>query len=280
MAHSLLCIDVGNSRIKFGLFDRAECVAQAGLPRCLNSAVTGIDEPIPWDEVLTWAAGKNSTALAGVVAGGNPAGIQRVYRGWPKDLGPLTTITNDPHRFPLTIHVNEPDRVGIDRLLNAVAANARRPQQCPALIVDIGTATTIDVVSADGLFQGGAILPGFELCARSLHRYTALLPLISIDELAAAPHDPLGKSTRQAICSGLLWGQIGAVEGLVQRLSERLADDNRTAPTGQSDDAEPLPPILFLTGGGAALLAPHVSGAQLHPHLALQGLALVAQQGE
>jgi type III pantothenate kinase len=151
-------------------------------------------------------------------------------------------------------------KVGIDRLLNAVAANILRPEGRPAILVDTGTATTVDYITAQGAFAGGAILPGFELSARALHDYTALLPLVSIDELATGLHEPVGTNTRQALRSGLFWGQLGAVRELIGRLHDRSA----------------APPFLLLTGGGASLLAAHLPEARLEPHLALQGLKHVA----
>ncbi|MEX0701162.1 MAG: type III pantothenate kinase [Planctomycetales bacterium] len=102
-------------------------------------------------------------------------------------------------------------------------------------------------------------MAGFQLSARALHRYTALLPLIGIDELANEPHPPLGRDTRQALRSGLFWGQLGAVKELIARLS-----------VGEKE------PALLLTGGGGPLLAPHLPHARHEPHLGLRGLALSA----
>ena len=86
----------------------------------------------------------------------------------------------------------------------------------PAIIVDSGTATTVDAVDADGVFLGGAILPGFGLLARSLQRYTALLPLITLEELGTGPPPAVGRDTTAAIKSGLFFGQLGAVRELVR----------------------------------------------------------------
>lgn len=255
-APRLLTIDVGNSRIKFGLFDRSARAEVGVLPQCDRSLAVAIDAPIPWDTVASWIDGRFSSA---VVAGANPRGIAKVLDGWTETSGPPPRVIDDGTRFPLEIRVDEPRKVGIDRLLNAVAANVVRLAGQPAVIVDTGTATTVDLVSAGGAFEGGAILPGFELCARALHHYTALLPLLSIEELASEPHPPLGRNTRAALRSGLFWGQLGAVRELIGRMAK---------PDGT--------PLVFLTGGGAGLLAPHLPQARWEPHLALQGIALVA----
>jgi type III pantothenate kinase len=129
------------------------------------------------------------------------------------------------------------------------------------VIIDSGTATTVDVVSTQGAFEGGAILPGFQLCSRALHQYTALLPRIANDELTGPP-PPLGKNTRDAIRSGLFWGQLGAVKELVRHLRQQLPDE----------------PMIVVTGGAGRLLAPQFPKALHEPYLALQGLAIVGQQ--
>lgn len=262
----LLTVDVGNSRIKFGLFERNERNAdrEAGpaLPTCLKSIARPIDGELPWNEIRNWFDAHEDPRVVGVVAGANPEGLDRVLDSWPGDAWTLPEVINNPTQIPLDCDVEEPEKVGIDRLLNAFAANEVRPAERPALIVDSGTATTVDFVTAEGAFAGGAILPGFELAARSLHHYTALLPLISIEELSGQTHDPLGKDTRKALQSGLVWGQLGAVRELIDRISEQSATQ----------------PYLILTGGGASLLAPHLEGARWEPHLALQGLALVADR--
>jgi len=112
---------------------------------------------------------------------------------------------------------------------------------------------------------GGAILPGFGLLARSLHRYTALLPLVTLEELGTGPTEAVGEDTIAAIRSGLFFGQLGAVRELVAEMSGSL---------------EGAAPELFLTGGGGPLLATALTEARLVPHLGLRGLAEVARVGD
>ena len=260
----LVTIDVGNSRIKFGFFD-SKTAAAGELPRCSRAAAVAIGAQIPWAEIAEWCG---DVAVPALLAGANPRGVASVLETWPAALGPLPRVLENRLDLPLTTTVDQPHRVGIDRLLNAVAANAIRAAGHGAVIVDTGTATTVDVVTADGAFAGGAILPGFELSARALHHYTALLPLLSIEELAGEPHDPLGTDTRAAIRSGLFWGQVGAVKELVAQLSMLFTSDRATGGQAGSE------PLLLLTGGGAALLAPELPEARFEPHLALQGIVL------
>ncbi|MEX2286368.1 MAG: type III pantothenate kinase [Planctomycetaceae bacterium] len=251
-----ITIDVGNSRIKCGLFEATD-VRGEGLPTCRESMTVAVDADLPWPTIREWI--DPHASVKGIVAGANPRGVQRVLDTWPAKQLPRPLVIDIPTGVPIDVKVAAPEKVGVDRLLNAVAANRLRCDSRPAIIVSTGTATTVDYVDASGAFAGGAILPGFELSARALHEYTALLPLITIEELAAQPQ-PLGKDTRQALCSGLFWGQVGAVRELIGQFA---ALDNAAKQ-------------VILTGGGAALLAPQFPEALREPHLALQGLAIVA----
>ncbi len=249
-----LAIDVGNSRIKLGLF----AVPSPGLlPKCMERAVVLANGKMPWSTLQTWKRA-NPDWRPAVIAGSNPQGVARIMAEWPKELdSPPRHITND-ESFPMRIAVDEPRQVGIDRLLNAVAVQVLRRNGEVAVIVDSGTATTVDVVSEEGTFIGGAILPGLALSALALHHYTALLPLVSVDELGEQTPEALGRNTRAAIQSGLFWGQLGAVKELIERQSGSKAQ-------------------VFVTGGGGALLATYLPNARLEPHLALQGLVMLGQ---
>lgn len=258
----LIAIDVGNSRIKLGLFKRDHFqTPEQPLPVCLRSMAIEVDEEVPWDELAQWG-NHHPTAKAAVILGGvNPRGRDKILDGWPATGWPHPVLVDNPFMLPLEIRVDSPRTVGMDRLLNAVAGNIIRPKNKPMIIVDSGTATTVDFVAADGAFEGGAILPGLQMGSRALHQYTALLPRILNEELAGAPPDALGKNTRDAIRSGLFWGQLGAVKELVRHLCERLGEE----------------PVTVVTGGAGRLLAPQLPGVLFEPYFALQGLVIVAQ---
>ena len=146
--------------------------------------------------------------------------------------------------LPLAISLPRPDMVGVDRLLDVVAANRLRTPGKPAVVVDAGSAITVDLVDAEGSFQGGAILPGIAMSARALHEFTDLLPQIEMADLAEPP-PALGKATVAAMQSGLFWGTVGAVRQLV----EQLAGDA---------DAE-----VFLTGGAGPIVARLIGGEKV-----------------
>lgn len=279
---SWLAVDVGNSHIKVGLFEmtaysrttsekiapKPEHLNMPGLPRCVNFRSVPLKRPVPWDELFDDQSTGSSSK--GVIVGSNQRGVDQVVSDWPNWLQKPVVIRNS-ESFPITVGVDEPQRVGLDRLLNAVAAdNVRRPAE-EAIIVDCGTATTVDLVSSSGVFCGGAILPGFTLCARALNQYTEVLPLISMNELFDLPpsedcHTALGTNTQAAIMSGVFWGQVGAVRELINRLP-----DHR-----KSNGGNETPPKILLTGGGSRLLIPYFANATPCPYLPLQGLILAA----
>ena len=256
MPQHVVAVDAGNTRIKLGRFDLAQR-SPSGLPVAAFSTAVHCGDELPWDRLLDGDA-------PAVITGSNPDEARRVFESWPRDRrSPI--LLNDGRRLPIVIDVDAPERVGIDRLLNAVAANIVRGPEQPAVLIDSGTATTVDSVNAAGHFCGGAILPGFDLCSKALHQYTALLPLVEMSAIrreAAAPSE-LGRNTQAAITSGLYWGHVGAVKELMRRLM--LGGDPH------------IEPLILLTGGAAPLLYPHLPTiVRLEPHLALQGLAYSA----
>ncbi len=256
----LVTIDVGNSRIKLGLFEKNGRVkAGQRLPEYLRSMAVEVDEAVPWNELARWTRQVEGDVVAVILGGVNPRGRDKVLDGWPATGWPSPRVIDNPFMLPIELRVDSPRTVGVDRLLNAVAANVIRPAETPMIIVDSGTATTVDVISADGAFEGGAILPGFQLCAQALHQYTALLPRISNDEIAGDPPAALGKNTRDALRSGLFWGQLGAVRELIRHLRETLPRDA----------------TVVVTGGAGRLIAPQLPASLHQPFLALQGLVIV-----
>jgi type III pantothenate kinase len=171
--------------------------------------------------------------------------------------------------IPVSLDVDFPEKVGLDRLLSAVAANALRPSDRAAIVIDSGTATTINYISPTGTFCGGAILPGLEMSAKALHHYTALLPLLPVHELGGDEPIAPGRNTREAIRNGLLWGQVGAIRELVAQLCRQrghslsLSDPNHA-------------PWLVLTGGGGPVLSPHFPDVLRLASLGMHGLVLTA----
>ncbi len=256
----MIAIDVGNSRIKLGLFaNSADAGANGKLPECIRSIAIELDEAVPWDELSTWGDHAPDAITSVILGGVNPRGCDKILDGWRGNGWPYPILIDNNFSLPIENRTDSPRTVGVDRLLNAVAGNVIRPPGTPMIIIDSGTATTVDLVSADGAFEGGAILPGFQIGSRALHQYTALLPRILNEELAGISPDALGKNTRDAIRSGLFWGQLGAVNELVRHLQEIL----------------PQKPLTVVTGGAGRLLVPQMEDVIHEPYLALQGLVIV-----
>lgn len=266
-----LAVDVGNSRVKFVLFQdpvvNENSVARVVLPEAMAAWTVALDQPLPWQD-LQLTVKRMTTGVHAVIAGSNQQAVNRIVEAWPESLSHRPCLVRSSEGFPLKILVDEPRRVGLDRVLSAVAAAIITQKQRPAVVVDCGTATTINLIRADGAFLGGSILPGFALMSQALHHYTEVLPLVSIEEIVTIDpqwqgHAPVGKNTKQAIMSGIFWGQVGAVRELVQRLTRECDQE----------------PVILLSGGGSRLLVPHFPTATHYPYLALQGLVLVAAAG-
>jgi type III pantothenate kinase len=168
-------------------------------------------------------------------------------------------------QLPIAVRTDQPEQVGIDRLLNGVSANYLRQPERPAIIVDMGSAITVDRVEMDGAFVGGAILPGLALSARALHMGTDLLPRILPGETQPQPA-VVGKNTSASMAAGLYWGAIGAVREIVQR--HMVEGDS--------------PCEWFLTGGDALRVADelrsHDRPARYQEQMVLAGIWLVAQE--
>jgi type III pantothenate kinase len=250
----LLAVDIGNHQIKLGLITAA---AAGTMPEPGTIFQLASDAP----DFASLAAWLPPHRLHWCVATVYRA-AERQLADWVREQRARDAyLLLEHHVLPLDIRVEQPARVGADRLLAAVAVNARRERDRPAIIVDAGTAITVDLVSADGAFQGGVILPGFGVMARALARDTDLLPLVE-GSLHDGPPPVVGKSTVAAIRSGLYWGSVGAVGELVRRMAAELGNE----------------PQLFLAGGDAAKLEPYLPlPARVVPELVLSGIALVWQ---
>lgn len=243
-----LVADVGNTRIKWGW----------GAP--LQLASLPPDDPAAWDAQLARlppAAGPRSWAMAGV----HPDRLARL-KDWAEARGDTVRVITHAD-IPLTTAVDEPDAVGIDRVFGALAARSLVPPGTPAVTVDVGTAVTVNLVDAAGVFRGGAIFPGPRLMSLALHQYTAKLPLVELTEpsVAVEPAPNTVAAIRQGITSAVVCGAYG------------LACDFAARPG--------VPAWLFLTGGGAELLndadIPNVARTVREPALNLIGLRLAAE---
>jgi len=266
-AETLLLADVGNSRIKLAVVaDRGLDAggSRVGLPTVrqrleIDNRGLGTNQLRQW---LAVAAPGPAVILVASVHDA-AAGVLEMALAEESATGrrPLRQRRIGFADLPCPPAVAEPHRVGIDRLAAGAAAAAVKPRDSGVIVVDCGTAATVDLIAADGRFLGGAILPGPTLMARALAQGTSKLPDVRALEHADPPAMP-GGNTREAIAAGIGWGMRGAIAELVAR--SRLA-------------LGPSTPVL-LTGGWSGAILPALPGAIEMPDLVLVGIALAAER--
>ena len=256
----LLALDIGNTNVTAGLFRAGALLAtrraadrrRGRRPTSSSSCSTGC-----CGSTGSRLADLDAIALASVVpaltgAVESIAAAPRPRRSCPPGAGTV----------PLAVRVDRPGEVGADRLVNALAA--ARLHGTPAIVVDLGTATTFDCVASDGAYVGGAIAPGLELGLEALAARTAKLPRVEL----RAPDRAIGRDTVTAIQSGAVLGYQALVTGLLARIRRELADANGVA----AADVRAI-----LTGGLSA--APWAAAIPdidaIDPDLTLKGLAIL-----
>jgi type III pantothenate kinase len=261
-ADTVLLADVGNTRIKLAV---VEDVGGAGrLPRVARRQDLMSRDFRPAN-LETWLAGVAPGPAVLLVASVHEAAAVRLEAA-------VAEVSATRHRavrqrriahadLPLEVLVGEPHRVGIDRLAGAAAAALAKEPGRPAIVVDCGTATTVNLVSAAGAFLGGAILPGPALMARALAEGTSRLPEVAALDHAPPPELP-GRSTQEAIAAGIGWGIRGAVARLVTEAQRPFAGAAQ----------------VILTGGSAGIVRDCLPGARELPDLVLAGIALAVER--
>ncbi|OSZ69057.1 pantothenate kinase [Sphingomonas sp. IBVSS1] len=249
----LLAIDVGNTNIVFALCEGDEIMHRW---RISTDGQRTADEYAVWLHQLMAlegvAMGIVDAAIISTVVPPTLFNLQRLCRKY-FNVEPLVVAVGQID-MGLDIALPNPAEVGADRLVNAVAAHDEWAGDL--IIIDFGTATTFDVVSADGAYQGGAIAPGINLSMDALYQAAAKLPRIAVEP---PPGDlgAIGKGTVHAMQSGLFWGYVGLIEGLVARLSAEL----------------PSMPTVIATGGLATLFQRHTPAiAHVDGDLTIRGL--------
>lgn len=281
MSETMLAIDAGNSRLKFGLFvhSRSSFYLKSGsaiqkvadptadFPTCLRFLAVPSNDAVPWNTLGNWQPNRT------VIAGSNHLAVDRILSDWNQSSLPSPMIVRDRRSIDVKLEVDFPEKVGLDRLLNAVAANALRPVNRPAIVIDSGTATTINCISRDGVFRGGAILPGLEMSAKALNHYTAALPELPVQEMGGELPNVPGRNTRDAIRAGLFWGQVGAIRELVR---QACIQQNLNQPDFDGGCDEPNSPWMVLTGGGGPVLSSQFPGLLTLRSLGMHGLVLTA----
>jgi type III pantothenate kinase len=251
----LLAIDVGNTNLVFALVERGEIKARW---RIATDVRRTADQYSVWLHQLLELEGYSRDDVDGVIIG----------TVVPRALHNLEVLSEKYFRrkpliggqgaaaWPLQLDVDEPQNVGADRALNAIAAHAKYPGEL--LVIDFGTATTFDVVGPTGAYMGGIIAPGINLSLDALVSAAAKLPRIAIE--APETSSVIGRTTQSQMLIGIYWGYVAMIEGLTERIKSELG----------------RPLTVVATGGLASLFDRHTKAFDaIEPDLTIQGLSLL-----
>ncbi len=221
----LLAVDLGNTNTVFAIFDGEICRAQW---RAATAPGRTADEYTVWLGQLMALKGLEAGDIdAAIIASVVPQGLFSLRTLCREYLGCEPAVVGEKGAdLGIKVLIDRPDDVGADRLVNAVAAHMAYPG--PLIVIDFGTATTFDVVDEDGSSLGGSIAPGVNLSLEALHMAAAQLPLVAVDR----PRRVVGKGTIGAMQSGVYWGYLGLIEGLVSRIKDEIGKPMTVVATG------------------------------------------------
>ncbi len=220
----LLAIDAGNTNVVVAVHDGHQW---RGRWRIRTDAARTSDEYAVWLLALMQMSGLKpiqvTRCVIGTVVPAALYNLRRLCRDWFTTEPLVARAALD---WGFDIRVDTPNDVGADRLLNALAAHTH--YKGPLVVIDFGTATTFDVVDADGAYLGGVIAPGINLSIEALHQAAARLPRIGIGRPQAA----IGRNTVAAMQSGIYWGYVGLIEGIVSRVKSEYGAPLKVIATG------------------------------------------------
>jgi type III pantothenate kinase len=206
----LLAIEQGNTNTLFAVHDGADWIAQW---RTATEASRTADEYAVWLSQLLAMRGLSIGGLDGcIISSVVPQSIFNLRNLSRRYLSVEPLVIGENVELGMTARITKPSEAGADRLVNAIGAHLVYPGDL--IVIDSGTATTFDVVAADGAFEGGVIAPGINLSLQALHEAAAMLPRIAIQK----PDRVIGKDTVTNMQSGVFWGYVALIEGLVARI--------------------------------------------------------------
>lgn len=253
---TLLCADIGNTHIVLALMRDEHMLKSIRIP----------STPLLSDKDYTQAIEKllisqlidpkdiNGSIVSSVV----PRLTKPISRVCTSLFKNETLIVSNNLAIDLKISYDNPSEVGADRICNAIGAINR--YSAPLIVVDMGTATTFDIVSRNREYIGGIIMPGLETAGRDLFERAAKLPKVSFD----FPQNIIGKNTRESMQSGLMWGTIDQIDGMIKRISSEWGEDHIS---------------VIATGGLSEIIAPHSCYIQeVNKALTLLGMVDIFKQ--
>ena len=250
----LMAVDVGNTQTVLGLFEGVELRGQW---RISTEAQRTSDELAVVFAGLLDLNGLELGQVSAMIVSSVVPGLTRSYRHLAEDvLGVPFYLVNAEMETGLKNRYDDPAAVGADRIVNAVATGEH--YGFPAIIVDIGTATTVEAVDGEGCYLGGAIFTGLYVALEALVARTAKLPGVDLEE---EPPSAIATNTPDSIRSGFVYGYAGAIDALVRRLREELGEENIR---------------VVATGGPAGVIVRHCREIEeFDPNLTLKGLRVL-----
>ncbi len=248
MRHMLLVVDVGNTNIVYGLFRGTELVHQFRVES--GRGRTADEYAVTLRQLLAMNKIEATDVTAAIIASVVPALTDPMVDLVRRAFGHEALVVGPGIKSGMPILYENPREVGADRIVNAVAAY--EVTKGPVIVVDFGTATTFDCVTPKGEYLGGVIAPGIQISADALFSRAAKLPRVEV----AKPPKVVGRNTLHSMQSGIVYGYVGLVDGLIDRLNEELGYVSKVMATGGlanliaplSRSIEVVDDILTLTG--------------------------------
>lgn len=248
----VLVIDIGNTNIVLGIFKGKQPVKTLRISTDISRG------PAYYKRIIMKSVRRQThpPQIEGIIISSVvPKALKVIKQALRLAFSIKPLVLGENAKVPIRNEYRRPSQVGQDRLINAFAA-LKIYKRKPVIIVDFGTAVTIDVVSAKGAYLGGVIVPGVELSIENLTRRAALLPKINIRK----PKDVLGRSTAESMLSGIFYGYAALCDGVIERLKKRFKSK----------------PLVIATGGHAKLLSSYCTKIdRIDTQLTLKGLSLI-----
>lgn len=251
----LVTIDVGNTQTVMGLFEGEDLIDQWRLSTARERTT---DEYRLFFGGLLGQDGYHLEQVKGVALSSVVPEAKEALTAMANEMVDGEVLVIGPGvKTGMAINIDMPHEVGADRVVNSVAARAR--YGAPVISVDFGTSTNFDVVDAEGAYIGGAIAPGLEVSENALISATAALRRVELHE----PRSVIGRTTVEAMQSGLIYGHAGLVDGIMERLAAEVGGD----------------PAMVATGGLAGTIVPHCRTVQIvDDRLTLDGLRVIFER--
>ncbi len=256
----LLAIDTGNTNVKFALCEGNQVRTRW---RIATDARRTADEYVVWlNQLLELEGYSRADVDAVIISTVVPRALHNLQLLAHKYFGVDALVAGRaPVEWGIALKVDEPQAVGADRAVNAIAAQALLPGD--KLVISFGTATTFDHIAADGAYRGGIIAPGVNLSLEALVAAAAKLPRIAIE--APATDSVIGRTTESQMLIGIYWGYVAMIEGLIARMKAEIE----------------VPVKVIATGGLATVFQKHEHLFDLiEPDLTLRGLAILYSRAQ